>query len=76
MPCRPDDWYLQSGLSQGVIISSNIFFYQASKASLQAINTGNIYVIITLVSAKQVYNGKVKLFNEIEPFRSRFCSCF
>ena len=62
MPCRPDDWYLQSGLSQGVIILSSIFFYQALKASLQA--------IITLVSAKQVDNGKVKLFNKIEPFRS------
>ena len=31
----------------------------------QAINIGDVHVIITLVSAKQVYNGKVKVFNEI-----------
>ena len=54
-------------LEQG-IISSNIFLnnYQVSRVLLQAINI--VHVIVTLVSAKQVYNGKVKLFNEIEPF--------
>ena len=31
---------------------------------------GEFLVIITIVSAKQVYNGKVKLFNETEPFRN------
>ena len=39
----------------------------------QTIDIGDIYVIITIISAKQVfanqvYNGKVKLFKEIELF--------
>ena len=35
------------------------------------IDIGNVLVIITIVSVKQVYNGKVKLFNEIEPLHFR-----
>ena len=46
----------------------------------QTIDIGDVYVIITIISAKQVfanqvYNGKVKLFKEIElhiPFASPF----
>ena len=38
------------------------------RASLQAIDIGDVLVFITIVSAKQVYNSKVKLFNKIEPF--------
>ena len=38
----------------------------------QLANIGNVCedfcVLITLVSIEQVYNGKVKLFNEIKPF--------
>ena len=45
--------------------------YQALGALLQVINIGDVHVIITLLSAKQVYSGRVKLFNEIEPV----CSC-
>ena len=37
---------------------------------MQEINIGDVLVIITIVSAEQVYNGKVNLFNKIEPFRS------
>ena len=48
----------------------NIILYQASRVSFQAINIGDVHVIITIVSTKQVYNGKVKLFNENEPFHS------
>ena len=35
------------------------------RALSQAIYIGNVLVIIILVSAKQVNNGKVKLFNQI-----------
>ena len=38
----------------------------------RAIDIGNVLVISTIVFAKQVYNGKVKLFSEIELFRLRF----
>ena len=31
-----------------------------------AIDEGDVLVIITFVSAKQIYNGKVNLFNKIE----------
>ena len=54
----------------------NNVFYQASKVLFQAINIGDVHVIITLVSAKQVYSGKVKLFNKIEPFHLQFCFHF
>ena len=44
----------------------NIFLTNlALRAMSQAINIGDVHVIITLVSAKQVYNGNVKVFNEI-----------
>ena len=42
---------------------------------MQAINIGDVHVI-TLVSAKPVYNGRVKrvkLFSEIEPVRLQVC---
>ena len=43
--------------------------YKAAVLSTEhKINIGDIHVIITFVSAKQVYNGKVKPFNEKEPF--------
>ena len=42
----------------------------------QAINIGDVCVIITFVSEKQVHSGKVKLFSEIEPFLLRFCFPF
>ena len=52
-----------------LLCNSNIFLTklqgQALRASLQAIHIGDAHVIITLVSTKQVYNGKVKLFNKI-----------
>ena len=35
------------------------------------IGIGDCHVIITLVSAKQVYNGIVNLFNETDPVRLR-----
>ena len=38
---------------------------QALRALLQEINVGDVCVIITVVSAKQVYNGRVNLFCEI-----------
>ena len=59
-----------TGMYKAAVISTehNNIFYQALRVSLQVINIGNSRVIITLVSVKQVYNGKVKLFNEIEPF--------
>ena len=45
---------------------------EALRASSQAIDIGDVLVTITLVYAKQVYNGNIKLFNEIETFRLRF----
>ena len=52
--------------------------YQASRESLQVITTSDVSVsvIFTLVSAKQVYNGRVKLFSEIEPVPLRVCFLF
>ena len=44
-----------------------VICYQALRVLLQTINISNVCVIITLVSVKQVYNGRVKLFDEIEP---------
>ena len=61
--------------TKSFILSSghNIFpTNQALRTLLQAIDIDDVLVIITIVSAKQVYSGKVKLFNEIEPFRLRF----
>ena len=43
-----------------------ISFYQASRASLQVIDISDAHVIITLVSAKQAYNDRVKFYNETE----------
>ena len=44
-------------------------YYVSYKLSFEgiiaSIDTDNILVIITPVSAKPVYNGKVKLFNKI-----------
>ena len=66
--------------AKGVVISRNILAYQTSRASLKVINIDNVCVIITIVSAKQLYNGRVKLFNEIEPVHLLvhfpFCSGF
>ena len=42
------------------------------RALSSAIDVGYGLVIITIVSAKQVYNDKTKLLNEIEPFCLRF----
>ena len=36
---------------------------------MQATNIGDVHIIIIPISTKEVYNGKVKLFNTIEPFR-------
>ena len=63
MPDQMMGTYKPAVLSTG---HSNTF-YQASRVSLQAINIGDVCVNITLVSAKQVYNGKVNLINETEP---------
>ena len=52
---------------QGVIISSNI----SVEGIIASDYIGDIHVIITLSSAKQLFNDKVKLSNEIEPFRSQ-----
>ena len=57
--------------------------YQASRASLQVIDISDAHDIITLVSAKQAYNARVKLYNETVsvcsqvhfPFRSCFLLC-
>ena len=75
------DWLHQMGQircwvrKKWLILSAgcNNIYYQASRVSFQVINIGDIHIIITLVSVKQVYNRKVKLFNEIEPFRLWFC---
>ena len=40
-------------------------------ASSQAIDIGNVLVISTIILTKQMYNGKVKLFSEIELFPLR-----
>ena len=46
----------------------NNIFQKALRVSFRVINIGDVCVIMTIVLAKQVYSGKVKLFNEIEPF--------
>ena len=58
---------------QADIKYSNILAYQALRASLQAINVSDFHIIITLLSAKQVYNDRVTLFNVIEPVHSWAC---
>ena len=70
---RPDDWYVQRGWFW---VQSLISFLHLSFKSIIASNwyIGDVHVIITFVSAKQVYNGKVKLL--IEPFRFPFHSGF
>ena len=57
-------------------INTVIFYYQALRASLQATDIGDAHDIITLVLTKQVYNGRVKLLNEIEPVCLLVCFPF
>ena len=71
MPDRITGTYKAANLST---VHNNIKQYlsnQCLRVLLQIITIGNVHVIITVVSAKQVYNGEVKLFNKIKPFHLR-----
>ena len=53
---RPGDWYK----NKGIIMSNNL------TKLVRLINIVTLRVIVTLTWQKQVYIGKVKLFNEVE----------
>ena len=60
------DWMTGTYKEDDISAWRNIFLTKyALRALSHVINIGVVHVIITIVSAKQVYNGKVKLFNDI-----------
>ena len=76
MPDRMTGTYKAGNFSSGHNKYQIISYLPSFEWSLQEINIGNVHAMITLVSAEQVYNGKVELFNETELFHSLICFLF